>query len=54
MGKEERNIIEENEEIKQDFQGFTDGLVRFGDQGWTFKQKTAKWMAEFQVILLES
>ena len=54
MRVEEWNIIEENEVIKQDFHGFTNGLVRFGDQGWTFKPRTAEWMAEFQVIMLKS
>ena len=49
MSVKEWDIIEENEEIKKDFQGFTKGLVRFGDQGWTFKPKTAEWIAEFQV-----
>ena len=53
MSVKEWDIIEENEEIKKDFQGFTKGLVRFGFQGWTFKPKTAEWMAEFQVILLQ-
>ena len=49
MRVEEWNVIEENEKIKEDFQGFTDGLVRSVDQGWTFKPKTAEWMAECQV-----
>ena len=32
------NVIEDNDELKKEFEGYKDGLVRYGTEGWEQNQ----------------
>lgn len=42
-------VIEENEEIIQEFQGYKKGLVRYGSGGWALRPKTAETVGKIRV-----
>ena len=43
------DVIEENDEIKEEFKGYKNGLVRYGKERWCFLKSTAAMMQEYKV-----
>ena len=41
--------IEDNEDLKREFRGYKQGLVRFGPAGWCFAPGTAEMVSKYQV-----
>ena len=37
------NVIEDNDELKKEFEGYKDGLVRYGTEGWEQHQFQSFW-----------
>ena len=44
--------IEDNEDLKREFRGYKQGLVRFGPAGWCFAPGTAEMVSKYQVSLV--
>ena len=43
------NPIENNDNIKKEFKGYPDGLVRYGDTGLAILPTTAQFMQDYKV-----
>ena len=41
--------IDDNDEIKEEFLGYKEGLVRYGKKGWAFAPGTSEMISQYQV-----
>jgi len=48
------DVIEENDEIKEEFKGYKNGLVRYGKERWCFLKSTAAMMQEYKNLEVRS
>ena len=44
-------VIEDNDKIKEEFKGYPDGLVRYGDGNLAILPATAEMMKEYKVSI---
>ena len=48
MAEYEFSELEDNEAIKREYRGYSDGLVRLKKGDWTFQPSTAKLLPEYK------
>ena len=46
------DVIEVNDDIKKEFKGYRNGLVRYSEDGWCFLKSTAVMMQEYKVSII--